>query len=129
MQRDSAEFDPLAFVAWCSAVPILPFAALSAWFDAPDAHANWLHAPWTAWAALAFLGWVATDLGYGLWTRLLKRYPASRVAPFSLGVPLIGLAAGILLLGEPVTPLQWAGAGLVLCALVCVVAGPRLTWR
>lgn len=125
-QRDGAGFDPLAFVVWCSGVPILPFLALSAAFDPPAAHANWLHAPWTAWAVLAFLGWVATDLGYGLWTRLLKRFPASRVAPFSLGVPLIGLAAGVLLLGEPVTPLQWAGAALVLCALVCVMAGPRL---
>lgn len=125
-QRESADFDPLAFIAWCSGVPILPFALLSACFDPPGAQAHWLQMPWTGWAALAFLGWVATDLGYGLWTRLLKRHPASRVAPFSLGVPLVGLCAGILLLGERVAPLQWGGASLVLCALVCVVMGPRL---
>lgn len=125
-QRDSSDFDPFAFVVWCSGVPILPFIALSIWFDPPALQANWLHAPWTAWAVLAFLGWVATDLGYGLWTRLLQRFPANRVAPFSLAVPLIGLCAGILLLGEPITPLQWAGALLVFCALASVVAGPRL---
>ena len=51
---------------------------------------------------------------------------ASRVAPFSLGVPLIGLAAGIALLGEVVTPLQWAGALLVFCALGCVLFGDHL---
>jgi O-acetylserine/cysteine efflux transporter len=57
---------------------------------------------------------------------LLKRFPASRVAPFSLGVPLIGLAAGILLLGEALAPLQWLGALLVFCALGFVLFGDRL---
>lgn len=128
-QREGADFDPFAFVVWCSGVPILPFIGLSLAFDPPAAHANWLALPWTAWAVLAFLGWVATDIGYGLWTRLLKRFPASRVAPFSLGVPLVGLSAGILLLGEAIAPLQWTGAGLVLCALVCVLAGPALQRR
>lgn len=126
VRQEGDAFDPLAFVVWCSGVPILPFLALSLFFDPPAAHARWLHASWTAWAALAFLGWVATDLGYGLWTRLLKRFPASRVAPFSLGVPLIGLGAGILLLGERIAPMQWAGAVLVLCALACVLSDP---WR
>ncbi len=128
-QRDGADFDPFAFVVWCSGVPILPFLALSARFDPPAAHANWLALPWTTWLAIAFLGWIATDFGYGLWARLLKRFPASRVAPFSLGVPIVGLSAGILLLGESVTPLQWVGASLVLCALVSVVAGPWLAAR
>lgn len=123
VRQEASDFDPLAFVVWCSGVPILPFLALSGWFDPAAAHANWLQAPWSAWLAIAFLGWIATDLGYGLWTRLLQRFPASRVAPFSLGVPLIGLGAGILFLGERVAPLQWAGAALVSCALACVVSG------
>lgn len=125
-QREATRFDATAFVAWSSAASILPFAAMSWWFDPPGAFANWANAPWQGWLALAFLGWIATNLGYGLWTNLLRKYPASRVAPFSLGVPVIGLTAGIVLLGEPMAPLQWAGAVLVLCALVCVVAGPRL---
>ncbi|MGV3571297.1 MAG: EamA family transporter [Ramlibacter sp.] len=125
-QRDATRFDATAFVAWSGSVSILPFLAMSWWFDPPGSGANWVNAPWQAWLAIAFLGWVATNLGYGLWTNLLRKYPASRVAPFSLGVPLIGLGAGILLLGETVAPLQWGGALLVLCALVCVVAGPRL---
>jgi len=128
-RRDAGDFDPLAFVIWCSAVPIVPFLLLSAWLDPAAAHARWLQAPWSAWLAMAFLGWIATDLGYGLWTRLLQRFPASRVAPFSLGVPLIGLGAGILFLGERVAPLQWAGAALVLCALACVMSGPWLERR
>ncbi|MCG2591699.1 EamA family transporter [Ramlibacter sp. XY19] len=128
-QQEGSAFEPLSFVAWASAVPILPFLGLSWLLDPPAAQANWLHAPWQAWGALAILGWLATNLAYGLWTGLLKRFPASRVAPFSLGVPLIGLLAGILLLGERVTGLQWLGALLVFCALACVLVGPQLARR
>lgn len=125
-QKESGGFDALGFVVWSSAVSILPFLLMSWSFDPPAAQANWSHAPWQGWLALAALGWLATSLAYGLWTGLLKRYPASRVAPFSLGVPLIGLTAGIFLLGEVVAPLQWAGAVLVFCALGCVLFGDRL---
>ena len=128
-QQDSASFDALAFVVWSSAVAILPFLLLSWLFDAPQARADWTHAPWQGWVALAVLGWLATSLAYGLWTGLLKKFPASRVAPFSLGVPLIGLVAGIGLLGEVITPLQWIGAALVFCALACVLFANRFIGR
>ncbi|MEJ7932461.1 EamA family transporter [Ramlibacter sp. AN1015] len=127
-QRESSGFEPLHFVVWGSCVAVLPFFALSWWIDPPQAWSNWLRAPWQAWAALAALGWLATALAYGAWANLLRKYPASRVAPFSLGVPLVGLSAGTLLLGESVSALQWAGAGFVMCALLCVMFGPRL-WR
>ncbi|GKT24970.1 EamA family transporter [Acidovorax sp. SUPP3334] len=132
-QQESPGYNPLSFVAWSSLVPVLPFLALTAVTDA-DA-GRWLHAdawaalPPIAWAAAAYLGWVATIVGYGLWTSLLTRYPANRVAPFSLGVPVVGLAAGLLALGEVVTAWQWAGAACVVMALVCVVPGPRWSRR
>ncbi|MNV55141.1 putative amino-acid metabolite efflux pump [compost metagenome] len=64
-------------------------------------------------------------MAYALWTGLLKRHAASRVAPFSLGVPVIGLAAGIGLLGERVTPWQWAGGACIVMALLVVLLGAR----
>ena len=65
-------------------------------------------------------------MGYGLWTKLIQRYSANRVAPFSLCVPVIGLSTGMLVLGETVTSWQWAGAALVVMALVVVVWGGKL---
>jgi O-acetylserine/cysteine efflux transporter len=126
-QQDSGGFRPLSFVVWSSAVAILPFLALSLWADPASARANWLHVSWQGWAALAALGWLATSLAYGLWTGLLRKFAASRVAPFSLGVPVVGLVAGIGLLGETIAPLQWAGALLVFCALCCVLLASRFT--
>jgi O-acetylserine/cysteine efflux transporter len=128
-QQDSRGFNPLAFVVWSSGVAIAPFAVLSWVFDPPSAQANWSHAAWPGWAALAVLGWVATTLAYGVWTGLLKRFPASRVAPFSLAVPVVGMTAGVVLLHETIAPLQWVGAVFVLGALACVLFGDRLFGR
>lgn len=122
-QAESADFDALALVVWSSLVPLLPFLALTWWLDPGAARGHWLAVPPAAWAAPAVLGWLGTNLAFGLWTALLKRHPASRVAPFSLGIPLLGLLAGILFLQERVSVLQWCGAAFVLGALACVLLG------
>ena len=75
---------------------------------------------------MAYLGWMATILAYALWTSLLKRHAVNRVAPFSLGVPLVGVATGMLALGDVISPWQWAGTALVVAALACVLFGDRL---
>ena len=119
----AGSYSPIAFVVWSSAVAVLPFMALSSVFDPEAVRWQWLRADWTTWLSVAYLGWVATIVGYSLWTGLLKRHPANRVSPFSLGVPVVGLAAGMLVLGEAVTPWQWAGIALVVAALACVMLG------
>jgi O-acetylserine/cysteine efflux transporter len=120
-QAASTGFDPLGLVVWGSLVPVLPFVGLSLWLDAPQARWGWLQADAWSWAAVAYLGWVATIAAYGMWTAMLKRHPANRVAPFSLGVPVMGIAAGMGLLGEAVSGWQWAGILLVAAALACVM--------
>ena len=118
-------YDALQFVVWMSLVPILPFGAL-AWLAEPEATRwQWLDAGLGAWLGVAYLGWFATIAAYALWTGLLKRHAANRVAPFSLGVPVIGLAAGMLALGETVSGWQWAGSVCVVAALAVVMFGSR----
>lgn len=124
-QRSAPEFNPLGFLAWCSAVPVLPFVVASLLFDDPSTRWQWSAAPWEGWLSAAYLGWVATITAYSLWTNLIKRHGPNRIAPFSLGVPVIGLASGIVLLGERVTAWQWGGVVLTVMALACVVLGGR----
>ncbi|MEO7392058.1 MAG: EamA family transporter [Ramlibacter sp.] len=124
-QQASAGYDPLAFVVWSSLAPVLPFLLLTTAFDDPAVHWTWTTAALSSWLAVAYLGWIATVLAYGMWTGLLKRHPANRVAPFSLGVPVVGLAAGMLWLGEGITAWQWAGTALVVAALGWVIFGGR----
>ncbi len=123
VQQLPHDYSPLAFVLWSSSVAVVPFMALSLAFDAPEVRWQWLDARASSWLAVAYLGWMASILGYTLWTGLLKRHPANKVAPFSLGVPVVGLATGMLVLGEVITPWQWAGIALVVAALACVMLG------
>ncbi len=44
-------------------------------------------------------------------------------------VPVAGLAAGMLVLGEVITPWQWAGIALVVAALACVMLGGMVRRR
>lgn len=63
---------------------------------------------------LAFQTVVVTFASYLLWFWLLRHYPATRISSFTLLTPVSGLAAGALLLGEPI------GSRLVIA--VCAVA-------
>lgn len=127
-QQAAPGYDALAFVVWSSCVPIIPFVLLSAALDTGSVSAvarSLTQAPWTAWAAAAYLGWIATIAAYAMWTNLLKHHAANRVAPLSLGVPVVGITAGMLLLGESVSAWQWAGIGFVGAALIVVLFGAR----
>ena len=129
VQKVAGNYSPIAFVVWSGLVAVLPFMLLSWLFDAEAVRWQWLQADWTSWLSIAYLGWVATVVGYSLWTGLLKRHPANRVSPFGLGVPIVGLAAGMLVLGEVITPWQWAGIALVAAALACVMLGGLIKRR
>lgn len=116
----------LAFVVWASLVPPLPFLALSAWLEGPEAMTRAISSfSLQSFGAVAYLAWAATLLGYGLWTRLLSRYPANQVAPFSLLVPVVGLTTGWLAFGEALQPVHYAGGALLMLGLTVNLFGGR----
>ncbi|MFV8819860.1 EamA family transporter [Haliea sp. E17] len=119
---------PALLLVWGSLVSGLVFAALSLLTEDYSGGWRWLAdvGP-RSWLSVLYAGWLAGGLAFWLWTVLLTRYPASQVAPFSLGVPVVGMFAGIVVLGEEVSRLQWIGSALVMAALVIVVASSRLT--
>lgn len=133
VSRSLGRFGPMdqqAFVVWASLVPPLPFLALSLWLEGPQAMASAiLHFQWQSLAALAYLAWAATLFGYGVWTRMLSRYPANRVAPFSLLVPLVGLTTGWLVFGEVLQPVHFAGGALLMAGLLLNLFGARWLGR
>lgn len=113
------DYDPLTFIAWSSLVPVLPFLALDAWLQGPAATLAQLRGlTWPAALSVLYLGLLATLLAYSLWTRLLQRHAPSQVTPWSLLVPVVGLAAAAAAFGERPLPLQWLGSGAVLLGLV-----------
>jgi len=124
--------EPLGLVVWSALLPPLPFLGLSLWLE--GGARDWVamaHFSWVSLASVVYLAFGATMLGYGLWSRLLSRHPANKVAPFSLLAPVVALLSSWLLLGEQLTLLQDVGSVLLLAGLLVNVFGARLvaSWR
>ena len=130
--RKLGKVNLVGLVVWGCLIPPLPFLALSLWLEGPALISQSLRTlSLDSLLVLAYLAFGATILGYGLWSRLLSRYPASQVAPFSLLVPVVGISSSALLLGERLGGLQMVGAALVMAGLLINVWGGRLldSWR
>jgi O-acetylserine/cysteine efflux transporter len=128
--KQAGKIDMLGFVVWSSLVPPLPLLALSLLIEGPGAiPAAAQHITWVGGGSLLFMSWFATLFGYGTWSVLLSRYPAGLVAPFALLVPISGIGASALLLGETISGLEIAGSVLVFVGLLLNVFGPRLLAR
>ena len=63
--------------------------------------------------------WVVS-VTFVVWFALIARYSASRLSAFTFLTPLFGVAAGYLVLGEPLTPAFAAAVVLVTAGLVLV---------
>lgn len=119
----------LAFVVWSSLIPPVPFLGLAWLFEGGAAIGASLAAMGVrSWLAVAYLSLVATLAGYGLWNRLLRAYPANVVVPFTLLIPVVGLGAAFVALGERLSVAQALGGALVVVGLaVPLLSGVRRT--
>ncbi|MFI8965543.1 EamA family transporter [Streptomyces sp. NPDC053493] len=121
LTRKAAPPDPLNFMVWVSTVPVLPLIGLSLLVEGPERDLAALRGlDWAGAGVIVYVAWIATVFGFGAWGWLLRRHPASSVAPFSLLVPVFGTSSAALVLGEPVSPLRW-------CAAALLVGGVALT--
>ncbi|MDR7023010.1 MAG: EamA family transporter [Pseudomonadales bacterium] len=128
--RKLGKVNLVGLVVWGSLVPPLPFFALSWLMEGPEVIESALRGfTLDTLLVLVYLAFGATILGYGLWSRLLSRYPASQVAPFSLLVPVVGLTSSALLLDERPSSLQLVGALLVMLGLLLNFCGGWLQER
>jgi O-acetylserine/cysteine efflux transporter len=122
--------DLVGLVVWGSLIPPLPFFALSYALEGPQRIAAALSGiSAMSIFAIVYLAFIATLIGYGLWSRLLSRYPAGQVAPFSLLVPIVGLASASVFLDERLSGAQIAGAVLVMAGLAVNVFGGWVVQR
>ncbi|MDO4998520.1 MAG: EamA family transporter [Neisseria sp.] len=119
--------NPLSLVVWGNVVT-LPAFALTAWWQYGTAGvAEQIAAMrWQTWAAVLYLAYVAGLLGYAGWGVLLSRYPAGKMTPLALLVPVIALLVAYFGLNEPLNAWHWAGVWTVMAALVLHVFGARL---
>lgn len=116
--------DTLVLNAWIAllAAPQLMVGSLvfegDQWAGVPEA-GFW------GWAAVVYMAVAVTVFGYGIWYKLLQRYPVTTVLPLSLLAPTFGVLCGIVLLGEPASPEKLLGAALTLAGVAVVILSPR----
>jgi O-acetylserine/cysteine efflux transporter len=124
--RHAKPQDTLRFMVWVSAVAVLPLLLLSVITEGAgrDLHAL-RHITLTGVGSLAYLSFMATLFGFGIWGFLLRQYDASTVAPFSLLVPVVGMAAAWAIRGEAVGLQQAIAALLIIGGMACTVIRRR----
>ncbi|MBE7383269.1 MAG: EamA family transporter [Leptolyngbya sp. SIO1E4] len=111
-------------VVWMAIVPPLPLLGLSALFESGQ---------WAAIRSLTplgvgtifYTGLVSSLLCFGLWAYLVQHYSPNRVAPFSLLVPIFGMAFSVLLLGDSLSRLEIIGSALVFAGLCLTILTPN----
>jgi drug/metabolite transporter (DMT)-like permease len=69
---------------------------------------------------LAFQTVIVTFASYLLWFWLMRHYPATRLAAFTLLTPIAGLLAGVVFLKEPITPRLVIALGAVAAGIAVV---------
>ena len=63
---------------------------------------------------------LVVSLTFAVWFALIVKFSASRLSAFTFLTPLFGVAAGHLVLGEPLTPAFALAVALVAAGLVLV---------
>lgn len=118
----------LAYVVWSS-----PFAAVClcilafAFEGGPAIEAGLRHATAATWAAIAWQSIANSLFGYAVWAWLLSRYPASTITPMALLVPVFGMSASSLWLGEAMPAWKIIAALMVMTGLAINLFWPRIS--
>ena len=121
----SKEINPLALVAWLALFsgPIL--ITLSAIFDGNTIN-YFKTASLDSWIIAIYLGFIMQPISYGCFYYVLKNNPLYKVLPIvTMGIPLTGLLAAILLLGEEPTAELYIGGVIIALGVVMIVFGHK----
>jgi O-acetylserine/cysteine efflux transporter len=124
--RTMGRVQMLGVVVWSSVFSLPPLLALSLVFEGPSRVGPALQAAGaTVWAAVLWQSVGNSLFGYAAWGWLLARHPAATVAPMALLVPVFGMGASALWLGEALPAWKLGAAALVLAGLALNLFGPR----
>lgn len=129
--RRAGAINMLSYVVWASIYAIPPLIGLAVIFEGGWAtlSASIMKAPMGAWLGVLWQSWGNTLFGYGAWAWLLSKHPAAVVAPAPLLVPIFGMGASAIFLGEPLPLWKMMAAGLVITGLMVNLFWPSIRNR
>ena len=128
--KQAGKLNMLAYVVWSSAIAAPVLLALSLAFEGwGTIAASVQQASMGTWLAVGWQAWGNTLFGYAAWGYLLARHPAATISPMALLVPVFGMAASSLLLGEALPAWKLTAGALVLCGLALNLLWPMVRTR
>ncbi|WP_238007752.1 EamA family transporter [Dactylosporangium sp. AC04546] len=99
--RKAGATDMLNFMVWVSAVAAPPLVLLTLAVDGPGYVWGALRGlDLVALGAIAYIAYLSTLFGFGVWGKLIARYGAGTVAPFAALAPVFAILSAALLLSE-----------------------------
>lgn len=124
VRRIGGGVDAWSMQAWIAlaTAPTMAFGSLL--FERGQIEAI-VHAPWIAWAAIAFGAIVSSIVANAFMFRLVQRYEVSRTTPYLLMTPVISFALAALILGNTITPQILMGAAATMGGVVLVALAER----
>ena len=128
--RKHGPFNTLGMMVWASLFAVPPLVALAIVFEGYEPVTLALtQASLGAWAAVLWQALGNTLFGYGAWNWLLSRHSAAAFTPTALLVPVFGMGASVLLLGEPLYAWKLGAAALIVAGLAVNVLDPRRLFK
>jgi len=118
--RDLRAVGPMALNAWLALFAAPQMLIASALFEDGQWQAL-AAAGWKGWGAIAYMIVFVTIIGYGFWYRMAQRYPVNLTMAHTLQVPVWGVLASVVLLGERLTWPMVAGSLLTLAGVAVIV--------
>ncbi|SHI47019.1 EamA family transporter [Lutispora thermophila] len=111
--------DMFGMVVWSSLIPPIPLLGMALLLDSPETLISSLsNISIVSVFSILYLAFCATLFGYGVWSSLMGKYPAAKVAPLSLLVPITGLIVSWVVLDERLTSMQWVGGIVIIIGLL-----------
>lgn len=118
---------PLFSLMSLFAIPMLALTTYTLEYDQWRA----IHlAPLSAWLGLCYTVACSTIIAYGGWAFLIRRYEVSTIAPYSLLVPVFGIASGAFWYGEmPSQDVIIGGVVIILGVAIITLRRPKIFMR
>jgi len=109
---------PLEISAIQSVLAFPMMLALALLLERPDGGLLALPPTPAAWGSVIWLGLVGSGIAYLFFFRLVRAWGAMRSSLVTYVIPVVGIALGVILLGDTLEPAELAGAALVISGVV-----------
>jgi drug/metabolite transporter (DMT)-like permease len=109
---------------WMMLLGWLPLVILAPLFDPQPLPATLANLSGRGWFAIGYNILLAGTLAHWAWFTLARTLPVAVSSLSSLPVPVVGVFAGIVMLGERPGPQEWIALALVVAALFTVLLQP-----